>query len=73
MVLIKCIDEIAPINQVSLDTSSKVKKHTPSISQEINKRKRLLLSDKKNKVATNAPAVKLLNAEIRNYFASIIY
>ena len=69
--MIKCIDEIAPIEQVSLDTTCKVKKPTTTITQKINKRKRLLQSDKKNKSTTNAPVIKLLNAEIKNYFANI--
>ena len=45
---------------------------TPAyVKQKIKRRKRLLLSDKRNNFTTNSSSIKLLNKEIKDYFNGI--
>ena len=71
LLLTKSIDEIAPLIPVKLNFVCKESKISNSIVQKINKRKRLLKSDKKSNSTRNAPSIKLLNKDIRDYFYGI--
>ena len=71
LLLTRSIDEISPLKPVKLNFVYKGSKISNSITQKINKRKRLLKSDKKSNSTSNAPTIKLLNRDIRDYFHGI--
>ena len=68
-VLINCVDKHAPLINISQNHNNNCKWLPNNVKQKLNKRKRLIRLDKRNNSIRHAPQVRVLDGEIRTYFA----
>ena len=69
-IIVHCVDKFAPITNVCVNENVKHQKLPIHVKQKLNKRKRLLKQDKITKSTTHVPEIKVLNLEIKNFFAT---
>ena len=67
-VIITVADTVAPLCRTHVNTSKPLADHCTM--NLINKRKRFIKIDKIRKNSANAPKIKMLNLEIRKFFAT---
>ena len=68
-VLITCVDKHVPVVNVVEKNFNKSKRVPNNVKQKLNKRKRLIHLDKMNTSTRHASEIKVLDTEIKTFFA----
>ena len=68
-IIINAVDKYAPLVNSGSKAKSKSIFERHEIKSKLNKRKRLLRQDKQRNTQLNAPAIRVLNLEIRTHFS----
>ena len=63
-IIIEAVDSVAPLKSVKISLTNKCKSLPPNVKMKLNRRKRLLRSDRLNNCSTNSLIIKGLNKEM---------